>query len=72
MKLQMPKNGDQLLEMEYLEMRSHLLEVAAAFDRIERAGGTADPRLESLRQLGRLAVDEEENRAERFLDHLSV
>jgi len=71
MKLQIPKNGDQLLEMEYLEMRSHLLEVAAAFDRIERAGGTADPRLEALRQLGRLAVDDEENRAERFLDCLS-
>ena len=72
MSLKPPKSGDELLAMYYLDMRSHLLEVAAAFDRIEAAGGTADPRLESLRHVAKLAVDEKPRRAERFLEFLSV
>ncbi len=71
MKLRIPKDGDQLLEMEYLEMRAHLLEVAAAFDRIERAGGTSDSRLDLLRRLGRIAVEEKSDRAQRVLNELS-
>ncbi len=71
MKLNIPKSGDQLLEMEYLDIRSHLLEVAAAFDRIERAGGSTDERLGKMRRLGQLAVDNEKHRAKRFLKTLS-
>jgi hypothetical protein len=71
MKLVPRKSADELLDMYYPDMRSHLLEVAAAFDRIERAGGCADPRLEKLRGLAVVAVDREPNRAERFLLHLS-
>ncbi|MFO7820956.1 MAG: hypothetical protein R6V56_02695 [Lentisphaeria bacterium] len=71
MRLEPPKTGDELLEMYYLNMRSGLLEVAAAFDRIEAAGGTHDPRLEKLRRIAKLAVDEKPNRAKRFLESLS-
>jgi len=70
-KLSAPLSGDDLLEKEYLEMRSHLLEVAAAFDRIERAGGSDDERLMKLQQVARIAVDDCPNRAERFLNELS-
>lgn len=72
MTLQPPKSADELLEMYYNDMRSHLLEVAAAFDRIDRAGGTADPRLKRLRRLARIVADEESDRAKRFLNFLSV
>jgi hypothetical protein len=67
-----PKSGSELVDLYYHDMRSHLLEVAAAFDRIERAGGGQDPRLARLRQLACLVVDEQPRRAERFLERLSV
>ncbi len=67
-----PKSGSELLDMYYHDLRSHLLEVAAAFDRVERAGGGLDSRLERLRQVARLAVDDQPRRAERFLERLSV
>ena len=72
MMLTPPKTADQLLDMYYHDMRSHLLEVAAAFDRIDRAGGTDDERLTRLRELAAVAVDELPDRAERFLAALSV
>lgn len=37
-----PKSAKELLDMYYLEMRCHLLETAAAFDRLERARGAED------------------------------
>jgi predicted RecB family endonuclease len=67
-----PMTGHELVEKEYLEMRSHLLEVAAAFDRIDRAGGSDDPRLKRLREIAVIAVGEEDDRARRFLGELSV
>ncbi|NOY79439.1 MAG: hypothetical protein GXP31_00390 [Kiritimatiellaeota bacterium] len=73
MALSPPKSGPELLDLYYHDMRSHLLEVAAALDRIERAGGaTDDPRLSRLRAAGRLALGEDADRARRFLEHLSV
>ena len=71
MKLTPPKNGDEILDMYYLDLRSHLLEVAAAFDRIEAAGGADDPRLERLRHVAGMATDENPDRAKRFLEYLS-
>lgn len=39
-------NSHEILDREFLEIRAKLLEVAASFDRIERADGdvTGDPR----------------------------
>ena len=72
MAMRPPKTGDELLDMHYLDMRSHLLEVAAAFDRIERAGGSRDPRLAQLRQAGHIALGADGDRARRLLELLSV
>jgi hypothetical protein len=72
MKLKPPKDARQLLDMYYLDMRSHLLEVAAAFDRLEAAGGCDDERLAKLRQAGEIAIGMETDRARRFLELLSV
>jgi len=69
----LPKTGPELLDLYYHDIRSHLLEVAAAFDRIERAGGASgDPRLARLRAVGAMAMDEKADRARRFLDALST
>ncbi|MHC4942899.1 MAG: hypothetical protein ACYTG7_07745 [Planctomycetota bacterium] len=50
--LRPPKDAAQLLDLYFLEIRSHLLEAASAFDRIERAAGgkeaMKDPRMVSL------------------------
>ena len=72
MKLDSPKSPVELLDMYYPNMRSHLLEVAAAFDRIEAAGETDDIRLEKIRQITKIAVDAKPQRAKRILQELSV
>jgi hypothetical protein len=69
------KTAMELLELYFLDMRSHLLEVAAGLDRIERAEGGAealkDPRfgqlIRSLEILGQTGT----NRAPAFLEHFS-
>ena len=71
MALQAPKSPDELLALYYHDMRSHLLELAAAFDRLDYAGGTDDERLELLRRAARIAVDEKADRAQRLLEALS-
>ncbi|MBT3290001.1 MAG: hypothetical protein HN380_21845 [Victivallales bacterium] len=72
MPLDPAKTPEQLLDLYYHDMRSHLLEVAAAFDRIERAGSCPDPRLAHLRQIAAIAVDDQPDRAPRLLSELSV
>jgi len=72
MALTPPKSVRELLDLYGADLRSHLLEVAAAFDRIERAGGANDPRLEALRRVARIAVDDRPDRARRFLEGLSA
>lgn len=70
------KTAEELLGMYYLEARSYLLETAAILDRIERAsGGEAimdDPRIERLFSLCRMLPCQKNNRAETFLNMLSV
>jgi len=65
------KTAEQLLDLYYHDLRSHLLELAAGFDRVERAGGSADPRLACLRRIAAIAVDEQPDRARRLLEELS-
>lgn len=71
-----PKTAAELLDMYYLDMRCHLLETAAAFDRIQRAeGGTEafnDPRVAKLRKALKILEEDELERAERFLDLFST
>jgi len=69
--LESPKSAKQLLDMYFLDIRSALLETAAAFDRIERAEGGAeifeDPRLGNLKKACDIIKNSRENRAEQFL-----
>lgn len=67
------KSTRELLDLYYHDMRSHLLEVAAAFDRLDRAGTPPhdDPRLRVLRQAAAIALDDQPDRAQRFLTALS-
>ena len=70
-----PKDAHQLLDDYFLEIRCHLLEAAAGFDRIERARGgreaLKDPRMLSFFR----ALHEMEkpggDRARRFLETFS-
>ena len=71
MEIPSPKTPVELLDLYYHDMRSHLLEVAAAFDRIERVGTCKDPRLQALRQAACIAMDDQPDRAVRFLELLS-
>ena len=67
-----PKSGPALLDLYYHDMRSHAMELAAALDRLDRAGAAAEPRLCRLRQALAIAVDDQPERARRFLEKLSV
>ncbi len=66
-----PKTGEELLDIYFLDMRSALLETAAAMDRIERAqqgkDPFEDPRMEKLIQAADIIRSREPGRAERFL-----
>jgi hypothetical protein len=58
----------QVLDREFLTMRAKLLDLAAAFDRIDRAEGSVagDPRFEQLRRSFEIIAGDASNRAERF------
>ena len=57
----------QILDMYFMDARSKLIDIAAFLDRVDRAGGTADFRLDAFRAaLGKLAPAEP-GRAEQVL-----
>lgn len=71
-----PKSAAELLDLYYLEARSHLLEAAAALDRIERAQGGAETmeesRVQNLLKICDLISTKKQNRAQEVLTLLSV
>jgi hypothetical protein len=58
----------EILEREFLETRCKLLEVAAALDRLDRAGGsvTGDPRRQKIDRALGVLVNADGNRAEQL------
>ena len=56
----------EVLNREFLEIRCKILELAAAFDRLERAEGSVadDARLARLREALQVVLDETSDRAE--------
>lgn len=70
-----PKPARDLLDMYYLQMRSALLETAAAFDRIERARGgreiSEDKRYKDLMEVCSIITGGSKDRAEKILSLLS-
>lgn len=69
------KNAGELLDLFYLDMRSAILETAAAFDRLQRAENQdavmRDRRVERLRAACRIASGDAPDRAERILNLFS-
>jgi hypothetical protein len=74
-KLRPPFTASKLLDMYFFEARSHLLEAAAALDRIERApdgpAAMADPRITQLLAACDILKNRTGNRAEQFLQLFS-
>jgi hypothetical protein len=59
------QSSEQILDSEFLVIRAKILEVAAALDRIDRAGEVvSDPRLAKLGEAVNLLLAKEGNRAE--------
>lgn len=73
--LRPPKTAQELLDMYFLDVRSHLLETAAFLDRCQRASGgdriLEDSRIAELIQAIEILKDDNPNRAEKFLLHFS-
>ena len=65
-----PKSALELVDLYFLDMRSALLETAAALDRVERAGNSRaafdDPRIVKILQAAELLHTARHNRAEQF------
>jgi hypothetical protein len=63
-------NAKAILDRQFLEMRCKLIELAAGFDRLDRASGAgeiaADPRLAQLRRGLAMLTDGEGDRAGRI------
>ncbi|MFL5330751.1 MAG: hypothetical protein ACJ8C4_17770 [Gemmataceae bacterium] len=72
MKLE-PLPAAKALDSYYLDARARLLDLAAIFDRIDRGGQVADPRLDRLRSGLQILADKDRHRAARvqelFSDH---
>lgn len=64
-------NALAILNTEFLDMRSKMIELASSFDRIERAVESdligLDARLSQLREAARILHDDRPNRAEQIL-----
>lgn len=64
-----PASGAQaVFDREFLTIRARLIELAAAFDRVDRASGSAaeDPRRGQIRQSLEILLDGQSGRAERI------
>jgi hypothetical protein len=61
----------QLLDLYYLDARCKLIEIAAFLDRVDRAGGAGDFRLDAFKAGLRCLGGDEANRAEQVLVALS-
>ena len=70
-----PRTAEELLDIYFLDMRSALLETAAALDRIESAENGSDifrdPRIRKLTKACEILKNGKRNRAEQFLALLS-
>lgn len=61
-------NAQEILDREFLEIRAKLLEVAASFDRLERADGdvAGDPRSGLFREALEILERDAEDKAEQL------
>lgn len=68
--MQTIQTSQQVLDRHYLEIRCGLLDLAAAFDRLERSDGfsqtASDPRLRQVHQALQILSSSGDDRAERI------
>jgi len=64
--MSMPMNAADVLDREYLDVRAKILELAASFDRLDRADGSVDgdPRLSLVQEALLVLQQDHEDRAE--------
>lgn len=64
--MSIPMTAPQVLDREFLEMRAKVLELAASFDRLQRAEGVVagDPRLSLIREAIDVLQSDADDRAE--------
>jgi hypothetical protein len=63
----LPLDRQQVLDGYFVESRSKLVDVAAFLDRVDRAGGKADFRLDAFRAAARILLEKKPGRARRVL-----
>lgn len=63
--------GREVVDAYFLEHRGKLVDLAAFLDRVERAGGSDDRRVQALVQGLALLLDGRPERARRLLEQLS-
>ena len=61
----------ELLDLQFIETRQKLLDLAAFLDRIDRAGGEGDFRIEALRAALPVLLEARGDRAKAILEALS-
>jgi len=66
----MPSKND-LLDLQFIEARHRLIDLAAFLDRIDRHPGTADFRLEALKSALHVLLDDRPDRARAVLEAFS-
>lgn len=66
--MSIPMTAPELLDREFLEIRAKLLELAASFDRLDRAEESVkdDPRYDLIMRGLKLLEEDAPNRAEQF------
>ena len=64
--MSIPMTASQVLDREFLEIRAKVLELAASFDRLDRAEGVVagDPRLSLIREAIDVLQSDADDRAE--------
>ena len=65
------KSKQDLLDMQFIDMRHLVVELAAFLDRIDRSPGMADFRFDALQNAIRILAESSSSRARAILDSLS-
>jgi hypothetical protein len=67
-RMTVPVEAPELLDREFLEVRAKLLQIAATFDRMDRAEGSVadDPRMKRLHQALEILLNDAPDRAEQI------
>lgn len=67
-----PLPAAAVLDQFFLDARARLLDLAAVFDRLDRGGGSADPRAARLREALKILASDAPGRAEQVQQLFSL